>query len=262
MPAGGQPRPSTASERSVPRRSVHGYSSLVSLLDVLFILVFASSIQAAAALSTTSEAVPAKADAGIDAGADIDAGPVIDAGQISGPEMAADAGLVGDAGDGGLTTASLSPSRGQVFQQAVTNLTLGLKQRGVVYAKVSATGVVTTVDRARAGEAVHLGLGAPLLERVPDPDVALAYLGDRAPELRVCAIVKERLGTDDLAGTLVVILPEVALAELPVALVRGLERDQQRCLDDQGGIAVLVDPAAAVQLPLGDPAMDATQDLP
>lgn len=234
-----EPRAAAGGNKHVRERRTPGYGSMVSLLDVLFILLFASSIQAAAAMSRTDDDEPAIPDAGIDA---MDAGPR-DAGASDAAPL--DAGIDTSAEDAAI--AHPQPTRTQVFQQAIAQLAFGLKERGVVYAKVSATGMVTALERTRAGEVLHLGLGVPLLEQVPDPDVALAYLGDRAPALRVCAIVRERLGTEDLSGYLVVIIPEVPLASLSVALFRGLTRDQQRCLDDQRGIAVLVDPAVAVK---------------
>ena len=87
-------------------------------------------------------------------------------------------------------------------------------------------------------------LDSPLLEHSPDPDIALAYLGDRAAELRICRIVAVHLGLADLANHLVILAPEKALADLPHALVEGLRRDVERCLRDQQGLAVIVDPSA------------------
>jgi hypothetical protein len=86
-------------------------------------------------------------------------------------------------------------------------------------------------------------LETPLLEHSPDPDVAIAYLGDRAAELRICRVIAVQLGAPDLAKYLVIIAPDQHLADLPHALYEGLRRDIDRCLGDQQALAVLVDPS-------------------
>jgi hypothetical protein len=75
-----------------------------------------------------------------------------------------------------------------------------------------------------------------LLEPSPDPDVALSYRGD------ICALVHAHDPTLDLATSLVIIAPAVHLADLPHALYEGLRRDVDRCLQDQHGLAVIVEP--------------------
>jgi len=86
-------------------------------------------------------------------------------------------------------------------------------------------------------------LDTPLLEHSPDPDIGIAYLGDRAAELRVCRVIGVQLGAPDLAKYLVIIAPDQHLADLPHALYEGLRRDIDRCLADQQALAVLVDPS-------------------
>jgi len=86
-------------------------------------------------------------------------------------------------------------------------------------------------------------LDTPLLEHSPDPDVAIAYLGDRAAELRICRVVTVHLGLPDLSSHLVIIAPDQHLPDLPHALYEGLRRDIDRCLADQQALAVLVDPS-------------------
>ena len=75
-----------------------------------------------------------------------------------------------------------------------------------------------------------------LLEPSPDPDVALSYRGD------ICGLVHAHDPTLDLAKSLVIIAPAVHLADLPHALYEGLRRDVDRCLQDQHGLAVIVEP--------------------
>ena len=54
-----------------------------------------------------------------------------------------------------------------------------------------------------------------LPERLED---AVAYLGDRSAELRVCRIAAVHLAVQDLAAKLVIVVPAQKLAELPHAL--------------------------------------------
>lgn len=118
---------------------------------------------------------------------------------------------------------------------------IGLRPSLVV--RVSKAGVITAVEAG--GKTVTMDV--PLIEHVPDPDVAIAYLGDRSSELRVCRQAALHLGLADLTPYLVIIQPESPLAELTVALVTGLRHDADRCLVDQRAIAVLVDPAALAE---------------
>jgi hypothetical protein len=192
--------------------------SLTSLLDVLFILVFATVVQLA--VSRTGGDDPAAAAA---------------------PPPPPDAGVpVAAEADGGVAAPA---DTGLLRRRAIGELTRSLEGRAAVVVRIGADGVLRALD-GDGGAAV--ALGAPLLERVPDPDVALAYLGDRSSDMRVCRIVALRLGLADLRGYLVVIAPDVSLEQLPVALVAGLRRDAERCLQEQQGAAVVVDPTTAI----------------
>jgi hypothetical protein len=84
---------------------------------------------------------------------------------------------------------------------------------------------------------------------VPDPDVVLVYLGDRHDGPHLCSLLRLHLGASDLSETLIIVAPDAPLADLPVALARGLQRDAERCLADQRGVAVIVDPRAAPAAP-------------
>jgi hypothetical protein len=190
--------------------------SLTSLLDVLFILVFATVVQLAVSGTGDGETAAAPTtppDAGVPVAAE------------------ADAGVAAPAATGALR------------RRAIGELTRSLEGRSAVVVRVGADGLLRALD-GDGGAAV--ALGAPLLERVPDPDVALAYLGDRSSDMRVCRIVALRLGLTDLRGQLVVIAPDVPLEQLPVALVAGLRRDAERCLLEQQGAAVVVDPSTVI----------------
>ena len=127
----------------------------------------------------------------------------------------------------------------QLRAQAVATVSSDIASRPTVIVRISTAGNVTSIE----GEKTET-LDSPLLEHSPDPDIALAYLGDRAAELRICRIVAVHLAQADLAHHLVILAPEKPLADLPHALVEGLRRDVERCLHDQQGMAVIVDPSA------------------
>ena len=125
---------------------------------------------------------------------------------------------------------------------------VGLRDRAVGLL-ASRTEVVARVSRD--GSLVKLALadrtiaiGAPLVERVADPDIGVAYLGERNADLHVCRVIARALGAADLRDDLVIIAPDAALAELTVALASGLRRDADRCLIEDRGVAVILDPAA------------------
>jgi len=192
--------------------------SLTSLLDVLFILVFAALVHLAAVGEQVRAAPPAAASA---------------------RTPAPDAGVAGI--DAGIAPA-LPAGHAELRERALIELTRALEGRTAAVARVSPDGTLRAVE---LGDRT-VELGVPLLERVPDPDIALAYLGDRSGELRVCKVVALRLGVTDLRRYLVVIAPDVPLSGLKVALVAGLRRDAERCLAEQQGVAVVVDSSAAV----------------
>ena len=127
----------------------------------------------------------------------------------------------------------------QLRAAALANLTADLEGRTPLVVRVSADGKITGLE-AGADKRV---LDVPLLELSSDPDAAIAYLGDRSAELRVCRIAAVHLGAPDLAKHLVIVAPAVPLADLKRALHRGLHDDLLRCLADQRGIATIVDPA-------------------
>jgi len=111
-----------------------------------------------------------------------------------------------------------------------------LAGRPMAIVRVSRAGTVTAIELAGKSQ----GLDVPLLEHSADPDVGIAYLGERSAELRACRIAQ--LHGADLAHDIVVIAPEVPLADLPHALFDGLHADVDRC----GGLAVVVDPSTEV----------------
>jgi len=182
--------------RRVPRRP----PDLTSLFDVLFIVVFAALIRAAAVEHAAAHPpAPPRPSA-----------PVI------------------------------PPAVAALRQRALADLDAQLASRTALVIRITKDGTIDALDV----DGKHLALVAPLLEHSPDPDVVLAYLGDRSAELRVCRIAALHLGAAELSRYLVILAPALPLADLPHALFDGLHRDLDRCLTEQHGLAALIDPAA------------------
>jgi len=185
-----------------PRRHVRRPPDLTSLFDVLFIVVFAALIRAAAVEHAAAHPpAPPRPSA-----------PVI------------------------------PPAVAALRQRALVDLDAQLASRTPLVIRITKDGTIDAIDV----DGKHLVLDAPLLEHSPDPDpdIVLAYLGDRSSELRVCRIAALHLGAVELSRYLVILAPALPLADLPHALFDGLHRDLDRCLTEQHGLAALVDPAA------------------
>jgi hypothetical protein len=126
----------------------------------------------------------------------------------------------------------------QLQAAALADLGKQLAARPYVVVRI-AGGSITALE---IGDKVTT-LATPLLEHSPDPDIGLAYLGDRAVDLRICKVIAGQLAAADLAGYLVILAPDQHLPDLPHALYEGLRRDIDHCLADQQALAVLVDPS-------------------
>jgi len=135
-----------------------------------------------------------------------------------------------------VTPVKLDPASLQA--RALAQLDTTLRARPTIIVRVSAAGSITAIESSGK----TLALDTPLLERSPDPDIALTYLGDRAADLRLCRVAALDLGVADLATYLVIVAPERRLADLPHALFDGLHRDLDRCLVEQHALAALVEP--------------------
>lgn len=202
------------------------YAELTSLVDVMFILMFATIIQVTAlSEDARARAVPASTRAA----AQNTARAV--------PRAAPDASV----NPGRTPTATYESDRAR----ALRDLTTAIGGRRVVVVRVSEGGTVASIEQSVGGRPDRAGLSVPLLARVADPDVVLTYLGDRSPELRVCGIVRAALPGRRLDDAIVAIVPDVARARLPVALVEGLRRDAERCFADERAMGVLIDPVDA-----------------
>ena len=192
-----------------PRRHVRRPPDLTSLFDVLFIVVFAALIRAAAVQHAAEQPVA----------------PPTPPAPILPPAVAA------------------------LRQHALTELSAELAARAPLVVRITKAGTVDALDV----DGKRLPLDVPLLEHSPNPDIVLAYLGNRSADMRVCRIAALHLGAAELSRYLVIIAPMVALADLPHALYDGLHRDVERCLSEQRALAVLVDPAAVPPPPGGPP---------
>jgi len=122
--------------------------------------------------------------------------------------------------------------------RALANLGAELAARTPLVIRISAGNVVEQLE----ADGRQVALDVPLLEETRDPDVPLAYLGDRSAALQLCAVAATHLGTPDLSHYLVIVAPARSLSDLPVVLVEGLHHDFDRCLIDQRGLATLVSP--------------------
>jgi hypothetical protein len=138
----------------------------------------------------------------------------------------------------------------QLHDRALVQLVNDVGNRPVVIARISTDGKLSAIEHNNR----KITLDLPLLEQNRDPDIALAYLGDRSAELRVCRQTALQLGLADLAGYLVIFAPDARSADLPHALFEGLRRDVDRCQIDQHGLAVVVEPEApeAPEAPEGE----------
>jgi hypothetical protein len=186
------------------RRHAYRRPDLTSLFDVLFIIIFASLIRAAAVENAAAKAQlpPPK--------------PVVPTAPPTPPDIAA------------------------LRTRALADLEKQLATRTPLVIRISALGTVEAIE----ADGKRIPLDVPLLEHSPDPDIGIAYLGERSAELRVCRVAALHLSAAELSRYLVIIAPAKPLADLPHALHVGLHRDLDRCFAEQRGLATIVDPAA------------------
>lgn len=227
------------------RRHVPKYSSLTSLLDVLFILMFASLAQAAALVKRAQEQPPtdkrspadsAHSKAGTqDAGAGTAPDAGVSDGGVAAPSVAVDAG------------AMAGTPKQKFYDQAIAVLMKSVQQRRAVYVNVSKQGVLKSLEYLDGIYPKHVELGTPLTRRVADKDFEWVYNGDSDKRAQICTIVREQLATDTLEHELIIITPAVPLDELTNVLKEGMRRDQRRC--GHNAIAVVVAPSDDTNTP-------------
>ncbi len=191
------------------KRRVRRPPDLTSLFDVLFIVVFVALIRAAAAEHAVAETAKPEAP------------PPKPAAPPVPLEIAA------------------------LQKQALANVASEIAERTPLIVRISEQGVITRLEVG--GKQVPLDV--PLIVNDPDPTIRLAYQGDRSAQLRACRIAALQLGVPDLAKHLVIFAPARVRADLPHALIEGLERDVSRCLADQRAIATIVEPVTEPVVP-------------
>lgn len=190
------------------RRRVAAAGSLVSLLDVLFILVFASLVQShargAAAANPVTEPAPAP--------------PAPPAPPLPAPPQ----------------------PLAQVRDAAAAAAAQHVAGAPLIVARIDADNVLAEIESAHDKRAI----GVPLIERSADPDLPPSYLGDRSPAMQVCGVIARELRRTELTGHVIVIAPAVTAKQRLVTLNEGLARDLGRCMREQDAMAVLVEPPA------------------
>lgn len=212
------------------RRRRKRSAELTPLLDVLFILLFASLVQARERverdLEDRAEHTAAPAPAPIDAGAP-------DAAPDAMPDAALDAGATSALADHGRRLSALIAG--------------AVHGRDAFAVEVSETGHMVEIRHWRGGALIRRESLQHLLVTVPPEESSpelVYYRGDTQPGHRICPVVLAHVEPPrpDLARALVVITADTPLADLPLALRNGLVRDAALCFEDAAGVAVLLDP--------------------
>lgn len=187
------------------RRRRRRLGELTSLVDVLFILLFASLVQ-----QRRAEGV----------------------GEATAEEPEELASI-----DAGVPPADAAPAELELADrhEAARAVAARLDSEQIVMVAVDAAGAIRSIETGDT----ELALDLPLLRETGDQRVVV-YAGDERPELRLCREVADSLGATRLDRALVLVSTERPLRQLGVALVGGLRRDIARCYDDVGATALLV----------------------
>lgn len=235
------------------RRRRKRSSALTALLDVLFILLFASLVQARDSVERQVRDHAPLPDAAVpDTAQPADAAPADapapdDAGAPGAPDAAPDA-TPSDAPDAASappdTTAPEYPRRARQLSALVAGAVHG---RDAFVVEVTAPGYAIELHHWRDGVLRRRQpLQHRLVETVPpeESNEELRYLGVTQPGERICPLVRDLLDPPqpDLGRALVVITVDAPLGSLSRALRDGLVRDAALCFQDAAGVAILLDP--------------------
>lgn len=197
-----------------PRRHVRRPPDLTSLFDVLFIVVFAALIRAAAVQNAAAHP-PAPAA----------------------PPAAAP------------RAPATPPDVAALRARALADLQAELSGLTPVVVRITRDGAIEALEVGSR----RIALIAPLIEHSQDPSVVITYAGDHAADRQVCRTVAKYLGATELSRYLVIMVPAVTLDDLPQALFVGLHSDAERCRFEQRTAAVIVDPTTLPALPAAPP---------
>lgn len=204
------------------RRAIRA-PDMTSLFDVLFILVFVSLVNVGVN-HTAAEEAEARAktaeDALASASVSASAAPSVAPSVSARPSASA--------------APSAAPSVAPPVDLSARSATL--------IVRVDAQGVLRAIER----DGVVTPVDEPLLAKIDDPDVVYEYRGDRSREHRICAIVVEKLGLEELSHFIVVITTPESDAKTNLILGRGINNDRLRCADEQKGFAVLAPGSARI----------------
>jgi hypothetical protein len=184
------------------RRHVRRPPDLTSLFDVLFIVVFAALIRAAAAENAAAH--PPQ--------------PV----RPSAP--------------------ALAPAVAALQQQALADLQAEQAALTPLVVRINRDGALEAIElpgrRIALGSPLLENNPDPEIAAEFGP----TFRGDRSPALRICRIAALNLGTADLSRYLVIMAPALPFNDLPHALYDGLRRDIRQCRSEHHARAVLIDP--------------------
>lgn len=229
------------------RRRRKRSSELTALIDVLFILLFASLVQARDSVERQVRDQVDPEVGAADAGAAVpDAGLPVDAMSDAGAD-APDAARARDAGAPDADAAGTSAAYRVRARQLSAVVAGAVHGRDAFIVEVAAPGYVVEIRHWRDG-ALHRRqpLQHRLIETVPpeESNEEVRYLGLTRPGERICPLLLGQLEPPqaDLGRALVVITVDTPLAGLARALRDGLVRDAALCFQDVAGVAILLDP--------------------
>jgi len=185
-----------------PRRHVRRPPDLTSLFDVLFIVVFAALIRAAAVENAAAH--PPQ--------------PV----RPSAP--------------------SLPPAVAVLQHQALTDLFAELAARTPLVVRISRDSALEAIELPGRRIALNSPLLERSPDPDVAARFGVTFRGDRSPELRICRIAALQLGMADLSRYLVIMASALPLDDLPYGLYAGLRDDIAYCRSEQHVPAVLIDP--------------------
>ena len=232
------------------RRRARRPAELTPLIDVLFILLFASLIQARSAIDRARADEPTASEQVADA-ASIDAG--VDATADAGVDASVDASVLVDAGAPLDAAPPTEPTHLTESRELANNLAQGVYGKDAFVVEVREDGYVVALSRWSSGrevsrQRVRHRLVRPILPG--ESGVGLMYLppGDAG---RICPLVRAHIGASlrpaeqpesELSEILVLVILDVPLDDVPLALYRGLQEDLHDCFATARGIALLLQP--------------------
>lgn len=191
------------------RRRLPPPTSLTSLLDVLFILIFAALIHTASTDASASAPHAVMPDAALPIDAGLDA------------------------------SGNLFEDRSQLREMALEQINQEIESRPQILIKVSGSAGNYLVELERSAEE---WTPLAILESVEDPEIGLAYAGDRDARRGLCAQIAATVGPEALEGAIVIVSAALEPEKLPVALARGLAGESKTCAREFGGMLVTLSP--------------------